>query len=273
MKEKYKIPKREIDFQNSIKKIPESWYQGTFLMIPHKNEPNVLDYFDMRANIYSASRKIFLALLLAFSNKPFFVKNHNNKVNRIYQKSFFLEDGAMRLATFSDLIIWQYRLGFELHDSKSKEPIGVDLNFKKEELKKLPSIVSSKVELVHKDQDFLEITRYGNMIKHGWTPNILGGHYWRTHKGINIGNNGYPEGVWDFGVQNPLDHYNKHVRKCYDLPPIEYPKGHYKDGKDWALASSDKLISCVLKVAKKANNLLVDLALLIDKECPMKLED
>ncbi len=266
-----KIPKREIDYQNSFKKIPDDWLQGTSFMIePFKYEPNELDYFDIKANIYEASRKIYATLIFAYSNMPFFIRHHNKFADRLWQKSVFLDDAVIRLASFKDLIVWQYRLGFGVHDSRKQDPIGIEVNFKESELDKLPDVLSKAIRLVYNNDNVREITRLGNMIKHGWAPDLLSCHYWRAHAVNEMGQDGMAKKMWSVTIPTSIPPYNKYIREYLKLPKIEFPKTPFQNdgGKTILLWSSRKLINHVIRIARNANNKLIDLAILIDRQCP-----
>ena len=276
-KKEKQIPKREIEFQESLKMIPDNWMPGTSC-IPFEAldmTANQLDYLDIKANVYDVNRHIYLRLILAFSNKPFFIRHHNRFPDRLWQKAGFVEDAVVRLTSFNDLLFWMILVGYGLHDSRNLDPIGQKMNKKRilriEDSVDVPEAVKDALRKANNNKTLKEIRRYGNMLKHGWAPNLVSCHYWRTHSGTEIGEDGKPTGLWSVSLPISIKHYNKYIREFLELKSISFPKMpemKYDGGKTFILHSSRKLINHVLKVARKANNLLVDLALLIDQECP-----
>ena len=275
-KKRKHIPKREIEFQESLLKIPDSWIHGTSCMPfdAFEKTANQLDYLDIKTNVYHVNRHIFSRLLLAFSNKPFFIKYHNRFPDRLWQKAGFAEDAVVRLTSFNDLLFWMVLIGYGLHDSNKIDPIGKTVNSSRidkiESSNDVPQSIKNALKRTKSNEAIREIKTLGNMLKHGWAPNLISCHYWRTHAGTKIGKDGKPCGSWALSLGISLEHYNKYILEFLELKPIDFPKipDRNDGGKTTVLYCSRKLINHVLNVARKANNLLVDLALLIDEECP-----
>ena len=262
---------REINFQKSFQCIPKKWISGTTELAfhciggksPNAYGKNILDYLDITACIYAYSSAINAALISGFSNQRLFSNLKKNKASLLWQKVFFIEDAAVRLATFPDLIIWQCRLGFGIWDSENYDPIGELVKSPRSGLKKLPSKIRVQLENVHCNPEKREIVEYGNMLKHGWAPDIFYCHYWRSHAKTEDPN------LWIVPYRtNPITHYNNYICKKLDLSPISNPKiskAEFDKGK-FSDACKKKLIDHILQISRNVNNKFVELALMIDDE-------
>lgn len=177
MKRKRQIPKRDIEFQKSVARLPNSWINQYELLAP-QGKINYAYAGQWRIEIYHTQRWLAYSLDMAYTNKH---KNVHDKYSRMAIKGYYLCFGLVLLPACEDKLAQLLREFLEIKKWPWKKPKQADE--KKTSLKK----VIDYLETTKNNPEILEVlnkywkNKYvgesrelANKIKHRWSPHYIG---------------------------------------------------------------------------------------------------